>query len=169
MIKPPECNALAQPIQAVRNDLPVLLSRPAHRGLTAPHPTSLLLVDTLVRGDARGARQLISAFAAGGTTPDRLIVEVMLPAMAEIGRRWEFNELEVFQEHLATTTLQGLLAGLPSTTTGAPPKAGWNALVSCAPGDEPLASCPAGVLSTESSRSGRFSSQARRRPAISDL
>ncbi len=60
----------------------------------------------------------------------------MLPAMAEIGRRWEVNEVEVFQEHLATEALQGLLAGMPLMTTGAAPKVGWTALVSCAPGDE---------------------------------
>ena len=98
-----------------------------------------------MRGDVRGARELIAAATAAGTPPDRLIVEVMLPAMAEIGRRWEFNEVEVFQEHLATDALQGLLAALPLMTTGAPPKGGWTALVSCAPGDEhaliPLAAC----------------------------
>jgi methanogenic corrinoid protein MtbC1 len=136
VIKPPECNALAQPIQAIRNDLPLLVSRSQHRDLAAPGPTGLVLVDTLVRGDVRGARELISDAAARGTTPDRLIVEVMLPAMAEIGRRWELGEVEVFQEHLATETIQSLLAGLPLMMTGAPPKDGWTALVSCAPGDE---------------------------------
>jgi methanogenic corrinoid protein MtbC1 len=60
----------------------------------------------------------------------------MLPAMAEIGRRWEFNEMEVFQEHLATEAIQSFLAGLPLVMTGAVPKQGPNVLVSCVPGEE---------------------------------
>ena len=136
VLKPPECNALAQPIQAIRNDLPVLIAQSQQRGSAAPGPAALLLVDALARGDVRSARQQISDTAARGTAPDRLIVEVMLPAMAEIGRRWELGEVEVFQEHLATEAIQSLLSGLPLMTTGVPPKNGWTALVTCAPGDE---------------------------------
>jgi len=136
VIKPPECNELAQPLHAIRDDLPSLIAQAQHRSHPAPGPASLLLVETLVRGDVRVAREIISHIVAKGTTLDRLIVDVMLPTMAEIGQRWEFNEMEVFQEHLATEVIQSLLAGLPLMMTGAPPKEEWTALVSCAPGDE---------------------------------
>ena len=136
VIKPPECNELAQPLQAIRDDLPLLIAQAQQRSHTAPGPAGLLLVETLVLGDVRGAREVISNMVAKGTTLDHLIVDVMLPAMSEIGQRWEFNEIEVFQEHLATEALQSLLAGLPLMMTGAPPKGESAALVSCGPGDE---------------------------------
>jgi methanogenic corrinoid protein MtbC1 len=136
MIRPPACNELAQPIRAIRDDLPSLIAQMQHRRRAAPEPTVLLLVEGLLRGDARGAREILSGRAAKGTPPDRLIVEVILPAMAEIGQRWEFNEVEVFQEHLATETIQCLLTGLPLVMTGAAPKQGSDALVSCLPGEE---------------------------------
>ena len=73
---------------------------------------------------------------AKGSKPDILIVEVMLPAISEIGQRWELNQMEIFQEHLATEAIQSLLAGLPLMMTGAMPKEDSSALVSCTPGDE---------------------------------
>jgi methanogenic corrinoid protein MtbC1 len=136
VIKPPECNELAQPIRAIRDDLPSLIAQAQHRNRAAPEPAVILLVESLMRGDVRGAREILSGMAAKGTPPDRLIVEVLLPAMVEIGRRWEFNEVEVFQEHLATEAIQSLLAGLPLVMTGAVPKQGPNVLVSCVPGEE---------------------------------
>jgi methanogenic corrinoid protein MtbC1 len=136
VIKPPECNELAQPIRAIRDDLPLLIAHAQHRNQAAPEADVILLVDSLVRGDVRGAREILSGMAAKGTPPDRLIVQVMLPAMAEIGRRWEFNEVEIFQEHLATEAIQSFLAGLPLVMTGAAPKQGPTVLVSCVPGEE---------------------------------
>jgi len=136
VIKPPECNELAQPIRAIRDDLPLLIAQAQHRSRAAPEPAVISLVESLVRGDVRGAREILSGMVAKGAPPDRLIVEVMLPAMAEIGRRWELNEMEVFQEHLATEAIQGFLAGLPLVTTGTAPKEGPNVLVSCVPGEE---------------------------------
>jgi methanogenic corrinoid protein MtbC1 len=136
VIKPPECNVLAQPLQMIRDDLSLLIDQAQHRSHVAPGPAGLLLVETLVRGDVRGARKIISDMVAKGTRLDRLIVDVMLPTMAEIGQRWEFNEMEVFQEHLATEAIQSLLAGLPLMMTGTPPKEESTALVSCTPGDE---------------------------------
>jgi len=136
VIKPPECNELARPLQAIRGDLASMIEQAQHRSQVTLGPGGLLLVETIVRGDVRGAQKIILDMVAQGTPPDGLIVDVMLPAMAEIGRRWEFNELEVFQEHLATETIQSLLAGLPLMRTGPLPKQNSIALVSCAPRDE---------------------------------
>ncbi len=136
VIKPPECNELAQPIRAIRGELPLLVAQAQNRSQPFPEPVVTRLVESLVRGDVRDAREILSDMVAKGVPPDRLIVEVMLPAMAEIGRRWEFNEVEIFQEHLATEAMQILLAGPPLVMTGAAPKQGMNVLVSCVPGDE---------------------------------
>lgn len=135
LIKPPECNELARPIEQIRSALPTLVSRSRDRGHAPRKPTVDLLVDALVRGDVPGATALISE-AAGVATLDRPVVEVILPAMAEIGRRWEAGEVEIFQEHLATEAVRSLLARLPLMLPGAAPKSGWRAMVSCAPGDQ---------------------------------
>jgi methanogenic corrinoid protein MtbC1 len=136
VIKPPECNELAQPIRAIRDSLPLLITQAQQQSRTAPEPAVLLLLESLVRGDVRGGREVLLGMAAKGTPPEKLIVEVMLPAMAEIGRRWELNEMEIFQEHLATEAIQSLLSGLPLLMTGAAPKQMPSALVSCVPGEE---------------------------------
>jgi MerR family transcriptional regulator, light-induced transcriptional regulator len=136
LIKPPECNELAQPLQSLRDGLHSLIDPARDRRQTAMPTPTLLLVENLVRGDVRGAREIIASMAQEQPSPDRLIVEAVLPAMAEIGQRWESNEVEIFQEHLATEAFRSLLAGLPAMIQGARPKTGRTALVSCVPGDE---------------------------------
>ena len=56
--------------------------------------------------------------------------------MAEIGQRWESNDLEVFQEHLATEAIRSLLAGLTFIVRQSRQATDAVALVSCAPEDE---------------------------------
>ena len=66
----------------------------------------------------------------------RLYVEVVQPAMYEVGVRWEQARISVAQEHLATQITQGALAELAlrlgaGTATGT----GRTALVCCSPGE----------------------------------
>ncbi|MBP7868158.1 MAG: B12-binding domain-containing protein [Acidobacteria bacterium] len=135
-LKPPECNELAQPIRSIRDQLGRWTApRPALRE-AAPGAVKPVLVEKLIGGDVRGAREFLSETASDFASPDRLIVDVLLPAMAEVGKRWESNDLEIFQEHLATETIRSLLAGLTVTAPELRRKTGALALVSCAPGDE---------------------------------
>jgi methanogenic corrinoid protein MtbC1 len=67
--------------------------------------------------------------------PHELITHTILPGMVEIGRRWERNDLAIYEEHLATETIIRLLAGLSAGV----PKIEHNklsALVSCVPNDK---------------------------------
>jgi len=135
LLKPPECNELARPLQLIRDDLDKP-AEPAPTQRVAPAKTANLeLLERLVCGDVHGARDVLSGIAAGRLPPDRLIVDVMLPAMAEVGQRWQANELEVYQEHLATEAIRSLLAGLAGMRPESQQRTAALGLVSCAPGD----------------------------------
>lgn len=136
LIKPPECNELAHPIQSTRDDLDRVIEQVSYPRNAVIKTVNPELLEKLICGDAPGAREILSGMAPELGSPDRLIVEVIIPAMAEIGQRWEFNQLEIFQEHLATQAIRSLLAGLTAMMPESPQKTDTAALVSCAPGDE---------------------------------
>lgn len=58
--------------------------------------------------------------------------EVVLPYLAELGRRWERGEASVAQEHFASNLLRGRLLGL---ARGWADSAGPRAVLACAPGE----------------------------------
>jgi methanogenic corrinoid protein MtbC1 len=69
-------------------------------------------VDALVDGDPASAAALVHAAIADGVDVRRLYLQVLQPALYEIGRRWERAEISIAQEHLATATTQSLMARL---------------------------------------------------------
>ena len=135
IIKPPECHTLAQPLENLRAGLDEIFALAHSHRFSLPEPEVTQLVEVLIEGDAARAMGLVSAWLAQGGSPYGLIPSRLLPAMGEIGRRWELNELAVYQEHLATETLIRLLCGLPALAPP-PPPLGRTALVTCVPGDE---------------------------------
>jgi len=58
--------------------------------------------------------------------------EVVLPYLAELGRRWERGEASVAQEHFASNLLRGRLLGLARGWADA---SGPRAVLACAPGE----------------------------------
>ncbi len=135
ILKPPECNILAQPLQELRAELATIVAQGQERLHTLPTPAVAQLVELLIAGDWRGALGEIRADLSLGQLAYDIILAKLLPAMAEIGRRWERNELAIYQEHLATETVLRLLASLPAWFAAAPP-VGRSALVTCVPGEE---------------------------------
>ncbi len=135
LIKPPECNELAAPLQALRAALPELAdaAREAEQVVLAPEVDAL--VGTVTAGDIAGAERLLRRALVGRSTPESIVTDLLLPAMSEVGRRWERGELAIFEEHLATQTVRHLLAILPLLVEArAPPMR--LAVVACVPGDE---------------------------------
>lgn len=134
LLKEPECNELARPLQYVREHLDQPVENRAS-GMPAPSKADAALVEHIVRGDLEGARNILFRLPSDRFPRDRLAADVLLPAMAEIGRLWELDELEIFQEHLATETIRTLIAGLTANAPE-PGEQGRTALVSCAPEDK---------------------------------
>src|SRR5262245_6647793 len=61
---------------------------------------SAFLDALLARDSARARRAVDAALADGGEIPD-VYLEVLEPALAEIGHRWAIGELNVAEEHYA--------------------------------------------------------------------
>lgn len=69
-------------------------------------------VDHILAPDARIAWSVIVEALDAGAAPGRLYLEVLTPAMEEVGRLWETAQIGVAQEHLATQITQSILARL---------------------------------------------------------
>ncbi|HET9102278.1 MAG TPA: cobalamin-dependent protein [Solirubrobacteraceae bacterium] len=69
-------------------------------------------LDCLIAPDARGARIVIDDSLAAGTSAASLYLDVIGPAMSDVGRLWELAKISVAQEHLATQITQSVIATL---------------------------------------------------------
>jgi methanogenic corrinoid protein MtbC1 len=96
-------------------------------------------LEELLRPDARVAWAVIVEALDDGVAPVRIYLEVLTPAMVEIGSLWETARIGVAQEHLATQITQTVLARLaPSLEDAAAAFAGdrrRRAIVSGTPGE----------------------------------
>ena len=66
--------------------------------------------DALRAGDRRRAFSVVDRARAEGLDVQGLYMDVLQPAMREIGRLWQRNEMTVAQEHLATAITQMVMA-----------------------------------------------------------
>jgi methanogenic corrinoid protein MtbC1 len=135
LIQPPECNELSQPLEELRTQVPQMFAQVAQRRQPRPEAEINTLVDLLMQADFPAGLHLLKGKIATGTPPGLLLTGLLLGAMQEVGRRWEADVIAIFQEHLATETIQRLLASLYFL---APPsvKLPYSALVSGVPGEE---------------------------------
>lgn len=90
-------------------------------------------VEALLRSDPREARRLVADSPARARD---LYLEVLAPALYEIGDRWERAEISVAQEHLATAITESVMAELaPRLTDDRDPPARGRAVVACSDGE----------------------------------
>lgn len=89
-------------------------------------------VQRLLAGDLDGARRLVQDFLSH-RTPERMILDILAPAQAEIGRRWETNRCSVADEHVATSITDAVLAEVAATIPL--PVGEARIAVACAEGD----------------------------------
>lgn len=96
-------------------------------------------LEHLLAPDARGAWEEVAAALDGGARAAQVYLEVLTPAMVEIGSLWETARIGVAQEHLATQITQTVLARLaPSLEDAASAFAGdrrRRAIVAGTPGE----------------------------------
>jgi MerR family transcriptional regulator, light-induced transcriptional regulator len=93
-------------------------------------------VEALVAGDPAAAIRLVDAAAVTRDDVRSMYLEVLQPALYEIGRRWADAEISIVQEHLATATTQSLMARLAERLDGGGSRRGRKALVACAEGEQ---------------------------------
>lgn len=91
-------------------------------------------VGALLAGDAVRARHLVERAIARGTSIATVYLEVLAPALDEIGRRWESGEVGIAGEHRATAITAGILGAL-GPRMRVPPTTGRLAVLACTAGE----------------------------------
>jgi len=86
LIKPPECNELAAPLQALRAALPELAGAGLEAEQVVLTPEVDALVGTVTGGDVAGGERLLRRALADRSTPESIVTDLLLPAMGEGGR-----------------------------------------------------------------------------------
>ena len=89
----------------------------------------------VLRPDSRGAHRLVEEAGDAGIPVRRLYLEVLQPALHEVGRLWEDARIGVAHEHLATQITQSVLARLSARLAPSGTGNGRRAIVSCSPGE----------------------------------
>src|SRR3954469_6228445 len=98
----------------------------------APAAVRAAYLQALLASDVPGAQRAIADALAAGADPQRLYLDVLQPALYEIGRRWSHAEISVAQEHLATAATQSAMARLSAALGEARrPARGSVAIVAC--------------------------------------
>lgn len=82
-----------------------------------PHRSFLELA---LRGDRPGVRAHIALLQRSGYDLERIALEIIRPALVEVGERWMRNELSVADEHLVSAIAERVLAELEAPL--APPE-----------------------------------------------
>jgi methanogenic corrinoid protein MtbC1 len=94
-------------------------------------PREAFLAALVARDSARARQTVETALEEGVPIPD-IYLEVLAPALREIGHRWAMGALNVAEEHYATAVAQSILDGLSRRFKRAP-KDGRLAVVSGTP------------------------------------
>jgi methanogenic corrinoid protein MtbC1 len=88
----------------------------------------------MLAGDEAGAWKLVETFLVSGGNPQAALLDVLAPAMREIGHGWERGELSVGDEHRATAVALRLVGRLgPMFVRRGRPRG--TVVVASAPGD----------------------------------
>jgi methanogenic corrinoid protein MtbC1 len=103
--------------------LPFVVSVQEHR--------DAFLAALLARDSARARGAVETALEAGIPIPD-IYLEILQPALSEVGHRWAMGALNIAEEHYATAVAQSILDGLSRRMTRVP-KDGRLAVVSGTP------------------------------------
>ncbi len=73
-----------------------------------------VFVEAILLGDRRAASTVADEFLRRGHDLAGLYLEVLQPALVEVGRRWETNRITVADEHMATAITQYVMARVDS-------------------------------------------------------
>ncbi|MBE2315403.1 cobalamin B12-binding domain-containing protein [Solirubrobacter sp. CPCC 204708] len=92
-------------------------------------------LDAVLARDSARARRAVEAALDNGTPVPDLYLDVLAPALREVGHKWAMGEINVAEEHYATAVVQSILDGL-SRRLQRPPRDGRLAIVTGTPGEQ---------------------------------
>lgn len=90
--------------------------------------------ESILQGDHKAAIQLVSDAMKNGNSLPQVSVQLVQPALYEIGNLWQKNRISVSQEHMATAISQNALASAYMQASFAPP-IGKTAMFACVEGN----------------------------------
>lgn len=99
----------------------------------------------LLEPDPARAREVVREAVQAGVGVEAVFEDLLAPAMVEIGRLWEADEISVAHEHLATEVTGSLITELAGRLERAP-GTGRLAVVACTPQEQ---HCLGGQMVTE--------------------
>ncbi len=70
------------------------------------------LEERLLAGDENGSFQLLESAMAGGADADEVYLDLLAPALTNIGQRWHDGEIDIADEHIATAVAIRVVARL---------------------------------------------------------
>ena len=89
----------------------------------------------LLASDENGTFQILEDAMAAGAGPEEIYLELLAPALSNIGQRWRNNELSVSQEHVATTSAVRVISRLGSRFATNRGRARGNIMLASVDGD----------------------------------
>lgn len=90
--------------------------------------------DVLIGRSPREARTAALGLLDQGVLPRALYLEVLAPALREVGTRWQLGLISVAQEHLATAIVTSLMASV-APRLAEPPPVDRLAVLACTDGE----------------------------------
>ena len=97
-------------------------------------PLAQRYVQLLLANDNRGARALVLEELRRGMGAGELYLQVLAPALHEIGRLWQANRISVAQEHYCTGVTQSIMGEVSASVQGV--RARRTAVVACVAGEQ---------------------------------
>lgn len=91
-------------------------------------------VDALIRPDPRAARGVVDDLVRAGRPVRAIYMDVLGPALVEVGRLWQRARITVAHEHLATATTKAVMARL-APLVGMSPAVHRRIILACSPGE----------------------------------
>ena len=88
-------------------------------------------VEGLTKGDTRRAFAVVENGRRAGLDVRTLYLDVLQPALQEVGRRWESGAMSVAEEHLATAVTQTIMSRLASELLLTAPGGGPLLIAAC--------------------------------------
>lgn len=74
--------------------------------------TASRLLERLIAGDEAGSWQVVESALASGADPTEVHLDLLAPALRELGQRWQQGQLSIADEHRASATAHRLVARL---------------------------------------------------------
>ncbi|MEV2239770.1 cobalamin-dependent protein [Micromonospora sp. NPDC049891] len=100
---------------------------------TSPEAVYQDYLHCLAEADEHAAVEVACGLLEAGVAADRVLLELVAPAQAEVGERWARNEWSVAQEHAATHISERVVAAVAAYTDVRPTRA--RIVVACMDGE----------------------------------